>query len=66
MVGADDVEAGAAVAFGGGLVLDDVFPDFDVVFVDVGHRGDFLIGRVFDWRGAAENGGDFFDWDGVI
>ena len=44
VVGADDVEAGAAVAFGGGLVLDDVFPDFDVVFVDVGHRL-FLIGR---------------------
>ena len=46
MVGADDVEAGAAVAFGGGFVLDDVFPDFDVVFVDVGHDG----GRFFDWE----------------
>ena len=46
MVGADDVEAGAAVAFGGGLVLDDVVPYFEVVFVDVGHDG----GRFFDWE----------------
>ena len=46
VVGADDVEAGAAVAFGGGFVLDDVFPDFDVVFVDFGHDG----GRFFDWE----------------
>ena len=26
----------------------------------------FLIGMVFDWRGAAENGGDFFDWGRLL
>ena len=32
----------------------------------VGFAMGFLIGRVFDWVGAAENGCTFFDWRGLI
>ena len=28
--------------------------------------GGFLIGRLFDWEGAAENGCTFFDWMGLF
>ena len=28
--------------------------------------GGFLIGRFFDWEGAAENGCTFFDWMGLF
>ena len=28
--------------------------------------GGFLIGRFFDWEGAAENGCTFFDWRGLL